>query len=495
MMNVNPRVTWFSEEARKKIAGEAIRILEEIGVFVENEEALSLLDGGGARVEREHKRVYIPAPMIEQALDTAPTRILVYNRHGEAVMDLGDHRVHFNPGSAALRIYDYEGKKARVPETEDLVKFATLIDALPNYAAQSTGLIPGDVPEEIADRYRLFIALQYCAKPVVTGTFKVDAFRVMHEMLATVAGDQDTLRKKPMAIFDCCPSPPLKWSDLTCQALIDCARTGLPAELVSMPLTGATSPVTLAGAVTQHCAENLSGVVIHQLAAPGAPIIYGGSPACFDMRKGTTPMGAVETQMIDGAYAEIGKHLGLPTHAYMGLSDAKLVDYQAGMESAMGAAIAALSGVNNVSGPGMLDFESCQSLEKLVLDHEICGMALRLAEGIALRDDPIALPLISAALEKKEFLSLPHTTKWFRKEAYFPDEVIDRSTLEEWERKGSSDAAFRASERVGKILWEYSPEPLDAETVDHLSELMGREARRFGMEKLPEISWVTGPGD
>jgi trimethylamine--corrinoid protein Co-methyltransferase len=250
----------------------------------------------------------------------------------------------------------------------------------------------------------------------------------------------------------------------------------------------ATAPVTLAGAVTQHCAENLSGIVIHQLASPEAPIIYGGSPACFDMRKGTTPMGAVETMMIDGANAEIGKHLGLVTHAYMALSDSKLVDYQAGMESAMGAVIAAASGINNISGPGMLDFESCQSLEKLVLDHEICGMALRLSAGIELRDHPVALPLIALGLEKKEFLSLPHTTQWYRKEAYFPDAVIDRATLEEWEMKGGKDAATRAAERVEKLGTDHTPEPLDEQTVAHLDELMGREAARFGMETLPRAT-------
>ncbi len=200
--------------------------------------------------------------------------------------------------------------------------------------------------------------------------------------------------------------------------------------------------MTLAGAVVQHCAESLSGVVIHQLATPGAPIIYGGSPACFDMRKGTTPMGAVETMMIDGSYAEIGKHLGLPVQAYMALSDSKTVDYQAGMESAMGAVIAALSGLNNVSGPGMLDFESCQSLEKLVLDNETCGMALRLVEGIELRDDPIVpLDLMREGIERKSFLSLAHTMKWFRKEVYYPDEVIDRNALDEWQKQGSKDAA------------------------------------------------------
>jgi trimethylamine--corrinoid protein Co-methyltransferase len=402
-------------------------------------------------------------------------------------MDLGEDRVHFNPGSAALRIYDHQQGKARVPVTADLVSFATLIDALPNYAAQSTGLIPGELPESIADRYRLYIGLLFSAKPIVTGTFEKTAFKAMHQMLAAVAGDAERLRQKPMAIFDCCPSPPLMWSDLTAQALIDCARSGIPAELVSMPLTGATSPVTLAGAITQHCAENLSGIVIHQLAEPGAPIIYGGSPACFDMRKGTTPMGAVETQMIDGAYAEIGKHLELPTHAYMGLSDSKVVDYQAGMESAMGATLAAVSGINNVSGPGMHDFESCQSLEKLVLDHEICGMVLRLTSGVALRDDPIALPVLEAGIETKDFLSLAHTGRWFRKEAYYPDEVVDRATFGEWKSLGGKDAAARASERVEKLLASHEPEPLEESLRSFLREVMLAEAQQAGLEDLPVI--------
>lgn len=482
-MGITPRVRWFDEQTRKKIVAEALEILAKVGVFVENKEALELLSGAGARAAGG--RVLIPEALVQKTLATAPGRILLYDRAGEVAMDLGGDRIHFNPGSAALRIFDPELGDAREPITRDVERFARLTDALPGYAAQSTGLIPGDVPEEIADRYRLLLALLGSTKPIVTGTFKVEAFKVMHEMLAAVAGDAERLREKPLAIFDCCPSPPLMWSDLTCQALIDCARTGLPAELVSMPLTGATAPVTLAGAVTQHCAENLSGIVIHQLAYPGAPIIYGGSPACFDMRKGTTPMGAVETMMIDGAYAEIGKHLGLPTHAYMGLSDAKPVDYQAGMETAMGAVLAAVSGINNISGPGMLDFESCQSLEKLVLDHEICCMALRLARGIELRDDPIALPLIEQGLEKKEFLSLPHTTKWFRREAYFPDAVIERGALEEWRAKGRRDAFARARERVETILDRHVPPPLDEHVSRHLRDLIGAEARRYGMERLP----------
>ncbi|MBN2070819.1 MAG: trimethylamine methyltransferase family protein [Candidatus Krumholzibacteriota bacterium] len=484
-MSLMPRVRWFEKEDRQKIVDEAKEILEEIGVFVENREALELLGGAGAKIDGETAR--ISGAMVEKALETAPERILLYNRDGTVAMDLGGERIHFNPGSAALRIFDHKLGDARIPDTSDVKAFATVIDALPGYSAQSTGMIPGDVPEAIADRYRVYIGLQYSSKPIVTGTFRIDAFKSMHAMLSAVSGSEEKLREKPIAIFDCCPSPPLKWSDLTCQALIDCARTGIPAELISMPLTGATSPVTLAGAVTQHCAESLSGIVIHQLAYPGAPIIYGGSPACFDMRKGTTPMGAIETMMIDGAYAEVGKHLGVPVQAYMALSDSKPVDYQAGMETAMGAIVAAVSGINNISGPGMLDFESCQSLEKLVLDNEICQMARRLTAGIELRDDPIAKPIISQGLEKGEFLSLSHTMKWFRKEVYMPGEVIERGTLEEWRAGGRADAAGRAAAKAEKILATHKPEPLKKDTAEILRDLMEAEAKKAGMDRLPAL--------
>ena len=123
-----------------------------------------------------------------------------------------------------------------------------------------------------------------------------------------------------------------------------------------------------------------------QLARAGAPVIYGGCPIAFDMRLGTTPAGAIESMMMTAAYAQVGKHLKLPTHGYLVLSDSKCLDYQAGFESGMGAVLAVLAGINVVSGPGMLDCVSCQSFEKVLLDHEMCGQALRLARGVARRE-------------------------------------------------------------------------------------------------------------
>jgi len=482
-LNKRPKLELLDRKRIEQIIDEALELLSKVGVFVENNEGLKLLNESGAKIDKKKKRVYIKNGLVEKALKTAPKVIKVYGRNGELALDLRDYNVHFDPGSAALWIYDFKKDKIREPLTSDLIRFSQLTDGLKYLKAQSTGLIPSNVPKEIADRYRLFISLLYSSKPVVTGTFVKEGFKVMKEMLVSIRGSEDRLREKPLAIFDCCPSPPLKWSDLTCQNLIDCAKSGIPAELVSMPLTGATSPVTLAGALVQHTAENLSGIVIHQLAQKGSPIIYGGSPACFDMRTGTTPMGAIETMMIDSAYNQIGKYFGLPTHAYMGLSDSKTLDYQSGLESGIGAVLAALSGINVISGPGMLDFESCQCLEKLVIDNEICGMAYRLIEGINFRKGTPPLELFKEEYLEKGFLSAPETLRWFKDEVFFPSQVIDRGNLGEWVKKGRKTAMSRANELLEMMISTKSFDELHSEKKEELFKIVWNDAKKYGFDE------------
>ena len=462
-----------------------MEVLSTVGVFVENDEALRLLGDAGQRVKG--RRVLLEEQALRDALAWAPGRVLLSDRDGRPAVDLSGDKVHFDPGSAALHLLDPHTRRRRPPMAKDCVHLAWVAESCRNFAAQSTSLIPGDLPEAMADRFRLYLALRNCRKPVVTGTFVKDAFGVMKDMLVAVRGSEEALRQSPLAIFDCCPTPPLKWSDLTCQALIDCARFGIPAQMVSMPLAGATSPVTLREMVLQHCAECLSGVLIHQIASPGAPIIWGGSPSAFDMRHGTTPMGAIETMMVDMAYAQVGKHLGLPTHAYMGLSDSKTVDWQAGAESGIGAVLAALAGINMVSGAGMLDFESCQSFEKILLDDEACGMALRLVSGMSHGSADQGPELLAAVVEQGHFLGNPHTRKNFRKELYLPGPLIDRATYGEWKRAGARDSFEAARAEVQRILARGNPAPLPGELSRELDRLIRADAKRCGVEELPEI--------
>ncbi len=481
-----PGLELLNKKRITQIIDEAMRTLDKVGVFVENDKALELLSGGGAKIDAGKKRAFIPPQLCEKCASTVPPVIELYNRAGEHTASVGRDNVLFDPGSAALLVYDFSEHIVRKPSTKDVIDFVMISNSMPAFKAQSTGVVPADLPEELGDRFRLFLALIYGSKPIVTGTFAKDAFATMLAFLTTVRGGKKALKDKPLAIFDCCPSPPLMWSDLTCQVLIDCALNGVPAELVSMPLTGATSPVTLAGALVQHTAEDLSGIVIHQLTNPGAPIIYGGSPACFDMRKATTPMGAVETMMIDSSYAQIGKSFGFPVHAYMGLSDSKMTDYQAGFETAMGMTLAALAGVNVVSGGGMLDFETCQSLEKLVLDNEVASMAQRLISGIVFRGGAEGFDLLKEFAESKSFLTSEHTRRFFREEAYYPSEVVDRSTLGDWEQGGSLSAGERAHKKVQKILKSAEISPPDDDALNEMINLMTSDAKKHGQGRLPD---------
>jgi trimethylamine--corrinoid protein Co-methyltransferase len=465
-----------------QIVSEALDVLGKTGVLIENDEALRLLADAGC--ECQGRTVLFKETLVKESLKTTPHSIKVYDRSGDLAMTLEGDAVHFDPGSGALTILDPVTLEERKPVTRDLIRFAILTDALPNIAAQSTEMISTDVPAAMQDRYRLYIGLQFSKKPVVTGTFNLKSFEIMKDMLVAVRGSEKAMREKPLAIFDCCPSPPLKWSHLTCQDLIDASKAGIPAELISMPLTGATAPVTLAGALVQLTAENLSGIVIHQLAHPGSPIIFGGSPAAFDMRKGTTPMGAVETMMINAAHVQVGKHLGLPTHSYMGLSDAKIVDGQAGLETGMGALVAALAGANAISGPGMLNFESCQSLEKLVLDNEICGMALRMVRGIEARGDRLGGDLYGDIYDGAHFLSSKETLRWFRKELYQAGSVIDRDTYDAWMSQGKKSAWDRACGEVERIVSSHRVEPLPDDSLQALMSIMKDDAQRMGI-KLP----------
>jgi len=479
------KIEVLENDLKSKIISEAVDVLMDPGVRIENEEALELIADSGGSIDKSLSVARIPEKVVFDAVATAPDVFYLYDLEGKPVVTYGGDNIHFDPGSTAIFYLDTKTGKHRQPVTQDLINFVKIVETLPQIDAQSTALIPSDVPEGMGDWYRLYLALNFMKKPVITGAFGIDTWWIMKEMLSAVSGGDLELASKPIAVFDVCPSPPLLWSNLTCQNLMDCARTGIPAELVSMPLAGATAPVTLAGAVVQHAAESLSGIVIHQLTNPGAPVIWGGSPSIFDMKNGTTPMGAAGTWLIDAAYVEIGKSLNIPTHVYMGMSDAKIIDAQCGFESMGGALAAALTGANMISGAGMLDFESCQSIEKLVIDAEIIGLAKRFVQGIQKRDDPIGMDLIREMGHHSGYLSNPHTRKWYKDEFYIPSEIIDRGSYDSWDLSGARSVVERASSRVEHLINSYQAPVLDEGIRSELKKIAETEASRFGLQPLP----------
>jgi trimethylamine--corrinoid protein Co-methyltransferase len=416
-----------------------------------------------------------------------PREFALYDRDDTRAVEYGGEAVHFDPGSSCVHVLDPETLQHRESEAADLVRLIQVAEMLPAYAAQSTAMVCADVPSQIGDLYRLFLVLWYSGKPVVTGSFSAATTQGMMDLLAADAGGLEALRARPRAIFDVCPSSPLHWSDFAGDNLVQLARAGVPAEIISVPLAGATAPVTLAGAVVQHAAECLTGVAIAQLACPGARVVWGGAPAIFDMRSGNAPMGAIETAMLDAACAQVGRSLGLPTHGYLCGSDAKVVDAQAGLETGMAALIGVLAGINMISGAGMLDFLACHSAEKLVIDAEAIGMAQRFGRGIEPRGASLALEMFARTGLQGEFLKLKETRSLFRGEQFLPSPVIDRVSLRAWEEAGASDSFARARTRVTELLAQYHRPVLGEAREAALRAIMEREATRVGLTTLPGI--------
>jgi trimethylamine---corrinoid protein Co-methyltransferase len=321
---------------------------------------------------------------------------------------------------------------------------------------------------------------------VVTGAFTAANLAAMFEMLALFTGGLAELAQRPQAVFDVCPTPPLTWDDFGGACLLALARGRIPAQLVSMPLAGAGGPVTLLGSIVQHAAESLSGIVIHQAAQPGAPLVWGGAPAIFDMRHGTTPMGAIETAMIAAAYTQVGRRLHLPTHGYLGASDAKLPDLQAGLETGMTLLIGVMAGIDLISGPGMLDFLSTVSAEKLVFDAEAIGMARRLLRGIEQQTATLALEFYDDLGRQGEFLKQALTRKLFRLEQYLPSPVIDRAPARIWNEAGRQDAFARACVRADELEAAFQMDGF-LEERGELREMVGRLAAQAGMAGLPAL--------
>jgi len=456
----------------------SLRVLRNIGVKIDNEEALRILHEGGAQVDFKTQVACIPEALVEESLRKTPGDFSLYSFDGKHRLQFGGANVYFNPGSTAVYMLDRETMQMRKPLSKDFADFVRLCDALEHIHAQSTAMLVTDVPSIIADRYRLYIILKNSAKPVIAGSFTIEGLHDMKKMLTIALGDESTLVKRPPFLMDVCPSPPLKWSKITSQNLIDAAKSNMPIEIIPAPQLGSTAPMTLAGFLVQHNAEFLSGLVMAQLVKPGLPVMYSGSPSVIDMRYGTQCVGNIEVCMLSIAYSQIAKFYKMPSGAYLGMSETKTVDAQTGIESTNGIVLGTLAGINCITGPGMLAFENCQSFEKLAIDNEICGMALRLAKEIHVNEQTLAYDLIKKIGQDGHFLAQKHTIDWFPIEEHIPSAIIDKMSKSQWERTGSRNTLERAREYVDKTLKEHVPKSLPTDVEKELDAFMSEVFKR-----------------
>ncbi len=462
----------LTDDQIERIHRAALSILERTGVLVEEPEALRLLGEAGVSVDQDTSRVRLPPALVEDAVDWAPSRVVLAGRDPKWDLELEGARVHIGTGGAALTVLDLETGQPRPAVLRDIVELARLVDRLENVHFYLTPVYPTDMGKDEVDVNTYYASLANTTKHVQGGVYTVQGIRDTVEMCERITGGADALRERPIVSFiTSWMVSPLKFATDVTTLLIETCRQRIPVVLSAAPMAGSTAPVTLAGMLAQLTAEQLAGVVLTQLAHRGAPLLIGPIPATADMKTGRYLAGAAEFGLANAAMAQMGQYYHLPVYNSAGMTDSKTPDIQAGFEKAMSAVLTALAGSNFVHhAAGMLENMNTVAPEQFVIDNEILGMAMRVVQGIEVTDETLALDTIDAVGPGGHFLMADHTLRHMRSEFYYPSTVVDRQSWDTWHQDGALDARERAREIARDILAHHRPEPLDPATESWIRE-------------------------
>ncbi|SLM29811.1 MttB8 [Desulfamplus magnetovallimortis] len=470
-----PKLTFLSDGDKEKLYTSALKIIEETGMLVLHEDAVKLLKAAGSKVEdrSEGAWVKIPATLVEKARETVPNNIAMYDREGNHAMDLGGRRAYFGTGSDLMWSVDSRTMERHHTKLEDIKRAAKVCDALPNIDFIMSFAHPHDVTPSRSYLESFKAMSENCTKPIVNTAEGRRDLKAMWEISKALRGGEKELREKPYWIQYDEPISPLKHPFDSMDKLIFCAETGSPVIYSPAPIACSTAPMTVAGHTVQGLAESFFGMVVHQLAAPGAPFLMGVGAAVLDMATSQCSYNAPEYMMTYMAMVEMSKWLDIPNWGYGGTSDAQIPDMQASYEAGLEAFMSVFAGSNLNHDVGYLDFGLSGSLDMIVIVNEMIDQIRRMYKGIPVNDDTLALNVIPEGASQNQFLTHPHTFKHLRKVQWKP-ELFCRQSHDKWVAQGRTTLLDRARARLDEILKNHRPMPIASEKQKAIDKIVSQ---------------------
>ncbi len=429
----------------------ALRILEEVGVRIDDDETRGdLLDNRGCRQD-EDGYVRIPAARVEAALKTVPGRVELYNRDGERAVDTAADRPAYCAGHNCVNILDFRTGELRPGVLNDLADSARVCEALPHLDVACSLGYPTDVDAEAEAVSSVATMMDNTVKPIAfTAHDEVKAEAIWRAMADRVGGWR-ALGDKPCGLDLTGPVSPLRLGDELCRRLRLAARGRFPIVCYPAIFPGMAGPITLAGVLAQSAAESLAGVVVHQIANPGAPVMAGSSVLPMDMKTATIAYGGPEYMLANLGGTDYYNAIGVPSWIGAGCSDSHAVDAQAASEVGANMALAGLAGTAFIHNLGFLSSGRTGSLEMLVLCDELAGWASRFAHGVEVDEDAIGVEVVKRAAKDNSFLTDEHTTARYMTESWFPP-MFERSDSATWLASGARTMRDKIGDRLRDIL-------------------------------------------
>lgn len=465
----------LSDEQLERMHLGALEIIRDTGAKIEDKEALEVLDRGGAEVDYNKMVAKIPEYLVTESLQRAPKNVTFYGRDSKQSFSVnGGKGVYFGPCAGPPNFIDENGKRRR-GLLEDIRKVARVADALPNIDFVTGLSSASDVAPNVLDLHEQYAAMSNTHKHVYAFVFEggKEMINAQIDIAASLAGGMEELRKRPIFSFYVEPTSPFFVGKGLGQAVMEAAKLKLPVIYTPIPSSGATNPAPIAGTVMESVAESLIGNVIAQLTNPGTPVVIGPVNTTMEMRRGTAIYSNIESVMMRAAMAQFVRYYNLPSWGTAGCTDSKIIDEQASADSMLTLLISALSGNNLNHDVGYTESGKSGSIALMTMSDEIIGQLKKLAGGIRVDEETMALDVIKEVGIAGSFLTSKHTLNTYTKE-YTQEELFDRMPYNIWEQQGSKTLIQRSYDRVNKILNEHEVEPVPNEVDKEVKEIIKR---------------------
>jgi trimethylamine--corrinoid protein Co-methyltransferase len=464
----------LSKDDLEAIHWATLDVLETTGIRIHSEKCVRILDEAGCTVDHKNHIVLIPSHLVEEALRKKSRAIRLCARNPKYDANLDSRHVYITTDGNGTQTYDPNTGQRRASTKDDIAKSAIISDALDEIHIYWPMVSARDFPGHIRHLHDLEACFANTEKHVTfETTMRPKEALYQIEMATAVLGSKEELRKRPIISSLHCTNAPLQLHGGCIEAALEFAKVGVPTMFFGMPQPGATGPVTLAGSIVVNNAEVLSCLVIAQLAYPGAPVIYGAGIAAFDLKACMRAGGGPEHGLTGAALGELARYYNMPSIVGGFVSTAKTPGAQATYDKLTSGFPQVFSGCDMIAGIGLLDDCTTLQLEEIVIDTEIVKIVFRLAKGIEVNDETLALDLIRKVGPGGNFLAERHTLDHLRKEHFIPV-LTDRRSYEAWLKDGAKDLVKRAKEKVKTILEKHRPDPLEKDVVKRIGQIIKR---------------------
>ena len=473
-----PDVKFLSDDDVEKIHRTSMRTLEEIGVRVNHDEILTLLQEGGAKVDRDTRTAKLSEAMVMDAVDKCRQQFTLHGRDADKQAPVRHGCAVAESTSGQYSLVEDSGMDRRPPVLADARRAIRLADALEEMDIVGAFVVPTDVPIEVKDVYLARELANHTTKPV--GLWMNDgrtADYVLRVFEAAVGG-ADALRARPITEAYVEPVSPLRFSKESLDILIEFAKRSAPVCFGPVPMTMATAPTTPVGTVVIANTEILAATVMAQLLQPGMPVAYWGAQQTMDPQTSNVSFASPAQGMMACMIVQVGRYYGFSVSSTVAFSDSNQADNQSGVERGMTLLAAILAGCNICGMVGIWGGDQGASLAQLVLDNEMISYVRAMLNEIVVDDTALAFEAIKRVGIGGDFLTDEHTLENFRKELWF-GKVHNRDSWDVWADAGKKSLLERAAARADQIEREHHVEPLPADVAKEIDAIVEEAERKI----------------